>query len=101
MTYGDPRPAVRARSPDNPRSETIGRADIVTALNTFFLILGMAVIGVPIILGLLGPIAGAVVVRVFPESAWDGVSFCSLRVEPPLRPFSWAGWPSACLGLPA
>lgn len=45
----------------------------MTVLNTVFLILGMAVIGVPVLLGLLSPVVSAVVVRVFPESAWDGV----------------------------
>ena len=33
----------------------------------------MAVIGVPLILGILSPFVGAVVVRVFPEPAWDPV----------------------------
>src|SRR5215218_7566420 len=45
----------------------------MTALNTFLLTLGMAVIGVPVLLGLLSPLVGAVVVRLFPESAWDDI----------------------------
>jgi hypothetical protein len=43
----------------------------MTAVTTVLLILGMGVLGVPVILGLLSPIAGAVVVRTFPEQSWD------------------------------
>src|SRR3712207_5118670 len=45
----------------------------MTGVNTFFLMLGMGVVGVPLILGLVSPVAGAVVVRVFPQHLWDDV----------------------------
>ena len=43
----------------------------VTVLETVFVILGMALLGVPVILGLLSPVAGFVVSRTLPEPSWD------------------------------
>ena len=43
----------------------------MTVLNTVLLVIGMGVIGVPLILGLLSPIAGAIVARTVSEPNWD------------------------------
>ena len=43
----------------------------MSVFNTVVLIIGMALLGVPILLGLLSPLAGAVVTRTLPETAWD------------------------------
>jgi hypothetical protein len=45
----------------------------MTVVTTVALIFGMAVLGVPIILGLLTPVVGFVVERALPEPAWDGL----------------------------
>jgi hypothetical protein len=43
----------------------------VTVLKTVLLVVGMGVLGVPLILGLLSPAAGAIVARTVPEPSWD------------------------------
>ena len=52
----------------------------MTVLETVLLIVGMAVIGVPVVLGLLTPIVSAIVVRALPESAWDGTMLLFTQV---------------------
>jgi hypothetical protein len=44
----------------------------MTAVKVVSLFFGMAVIGVPLLLGLLSPVAGWIVTRSLPPSAWDG-----------------------------
>ena len=44
----------------------------MTILLTVVLIFGMGVLGVPVIFGVLSPLASAVVARTLPETSWDG-----------------------------
>src|SRR4051794_12587470 len=69
----------------------------MTAVNTIFLVLGMALVGVPVLLGLLSPIVGAAVVRLSPESAWDGLMLFVSRVRGCRRNLldrQACGWPA-------
>ena len=52
----------------------------MTVVTTVVLIAGMGVIGVPLVLGLLSPLAGAVVMRALPEGAWDGAMLLFTQV---------------------
>jgi hypothetical protein len=63
----------------------------MTVVLTIVLIIGMGLLGVPIILGLLSPLAGAVVTRALPESAWDGAMFAFAQSFAALATFL-IGW---------
>jgi hypothetical protein len=70
---------------------------IVTVFATTMLTFGMCVIGAPMMLNLLSPLAGAVVVRTLPETAWDGAMLAFAQVTAAVGAFAIGMF---VLGLP-
>lgn len=60
----------------------------MTLIKVVLLAIGMGAVGVPVVLGVFVPVVGAVVTRVLPERAWNGVMLVFTQVFAALVTFA-------------